>query len=558
MFDFAAHYERLRAQTVNEATLDSVPEWIERHTQLAASKFSFTNHEYQLRILQSSAPIIAVKKCSQVGISEMSFRRVLALMDIIDGFSCIYTLPTATFAADVMKTRIDPIIQSSPRLSSKLNCTLDNASIKQIGDSFLYVKGTYGNNQAISVPADLICSDELDFSDEEVVSNFTSRLTHSKYKWQFYLSTPTVTGRGVDEKFQGSRRFYNFCKCNHCGHQFVPDYEAHVRIPGYDGKLLEITAQNIHQYKVDDARLHCPSCDGLPSLQVEHREWVCENPTERHEAEGFQVSPFDAPNIITLPYLIRASTKYKRKADFINFNLGKTAEDADSSLTDADIERMLALHDGGTYPWYVAGIDVGVYCHIVIAGMDGWGKLHVVKTEVVHYRKVVERYLQLAAEYRLVCAVMDTQPYVETVYRLQALSPILYGAVYTTSKNLEIFNLRSRAEVDEKALLEVRQVNVNRNYAFDSLMMDIREGEITARQDDNSGVFSKHLMDMKRVRNFSTRRDESYVWQKSANGDDHFHHALLYCYVAAKLKGVPVSGLVLPQVMTSFRVKSLV
>ena len=133
-----------------------VAEWIEKYTYLGGELYSFKDHEYQLRIMQSTSPEIIVRKCSQVGISEMSFRRALGLADIIDGFSTIYTLPTATFAADVCKTRIDPIIAASPRLKAKINKVLDNASIKQLGNSFIYIKGTYGNNQAISVPADNI------------------------------------------------------------------------------------------------------------------------------------------------------------------------------------------------------------------------------------------------------------------------------------------------------------------------------------------------------------------------------------------------------------------
>ncbi len=96
---------------------------------------SFKGREYQERILKSEAPTIVVKKCSQVGISELMLMRNLALMDILNGFKIIHTLPTALFAQKVMKTRVDPLLASSPKLQSKLNKNLDNASVKQIGDA---------------------------------------------------------------------------------------------------------------------------------------------------------------------------------------------------------------------------------------------------------------------------------------------------------------------------------------------------------------------------------------------------------------------------------------
>src|SRR5690606_21935143 len=160
---------------------------------------------------------------------------------------------------------------------------------------------------------------------------------------------------GIDKKFTASRRHFNFTCCDHCGHFFLPDYYLHVKIPGFTGDLREITATNIHKYDVERATLRCPKCDAVPSLQVEHRAWVCENPTASFVAEGFQVAPFDAPNMITVPYLVRTSTKYKRRADFDNFNLGLPSEDAESSVLKSDVDRMYDLGQLGSNGQRVLG-----------------------------------------------------------------------------------------------------------------------------------------------------------------------------------------------------------
>jgi len=557
LFNFDDHLERLKATLTPTHTTKSVADWITAHTYLNGEPFSFKDHEYQHRILQSEAPLLVVQKCSQVGITELIIRRTLALMDIMRSFSVIYTMPTAGFAGTAVKTRFDPIIQSSPRLTSLIHTTTDNTEIKRFADNFLYIKGTYGNNQAISVPADMIVHDEFDFSDAQVMSNFQSRLKHSKYKWKALFSTPTVSDYGINAEFSATRRHYNFTCCEHCGHWFIPDYFKHVRIPDFKNDLTQITKENIHQTRWREAQLHCPKCDQVPSLQVEHRNWVCENPDENHEGEGFQVSPFDAPNVVTIPSLILSSTKYDRRTDFINFDLGLPATDAESSLQDQDIDRMFANHlESVPTTACVIGVDMGVTCHLVVAKVGTNDSIHVIELSTSHYSDL-ERYLDLLVkQYRPASIVMDSQPYTETVYRLQQRHHNLYGSVYVQNKNLETYTIKDRESNAEKGLLDVRQLNVNRDYAFDVLMSQIRSGKVTAVQDEQQHRLRTHLKDMKRI-----LVDRSYgkvfAWKKSKDGADHFHHALLYAMIAKELTQTTHTRLIVPLFMGSFKAKNL-
>lgn len=45
-----------------------------------------------------------------------------------------------------------------------------------------------------------------------------------------------------------------------------------------------------------------------------------------------------------------------------------------------------------------------------------------------------------------------------------------------------------------------------------------------------------HLLSMKRVQKFDKFQTLSYVWVKT-DGVDHFHHTLLYLYIACLLRG---------------------
>lgn len=538
-FNITSHFDRVQSAVQSKYDPEKVAGWVRKHTRMGGRPFSFKDHEYQIRILQSDAPIKIVRKCSQVGISELAARYSLALLNMIDNFSIIYTFPTVDFGRKFTKSRLDPIIEASRTLSDALQGS-DSTELKRFNNSLMYLRGTYGSNQAISVPADLVIHDEYDFSNFEVMSNFQSRLTHSSYKWKFLFSTPTLPDIGISNEFKDTRRFFNQCKCHKCGHWFLPDYMRDVVLPGWDGPLLDITKADLKRFDVKEARLLCPKCGKEPSLQLEHRDWVCENPLDAYTGEGFQVSPFDAPNVIDLSYLIEASTMYKRKDDFVNFNLGLPMESADSSLTQGDVDKMLEAAKTAMPGAAVIGLDMGLTCHMVVAVLDGKDKLNIIHSLTVSYKDVVDKFAEVAREYRVVAAVVDSQPYVETVYRLQGKHPFVYGSVYVTSKDLVPFKLKDKSEDAPSGILDERQVNVNRNRALDALMLDVRSGRVTLADGPNTELMRVQLTDMKRMRPSAASgpladENESYRWVKSAGGNDHFHHAMLYAWVAARL-----------------------
>jgi len=210
------HLERIRAETSAKYTLKNTPDWIVRNTRLRGEPFSFKDHEFQLQILTDPSAEKVVRKCSQVGLTELSLRETLAIIRILVGSAAIYTMPTATDAEKVAKTRLNPIISGSKDLSFSINPEVNSNQIKQFGDSFFYFGGTFGQQQAISTPADLIVHDEVDFSNMEVLTTYESRNTHSAYKLRREFSTPTLPGRGISARFDRSRRHFNFVKCCDC------------------------------------------------------------------------------------------------------------------------------------------------------------------------------------------------------------------------------------------------------------------------------------------------------------------------------------------------------
>lgn len=522
----------------------SLAKWVTENTRIGGEPYSFVDHEYQEVIISDVSQEVVVRKCSQVGVSEATVRLALAMVNVISPMTVIYTLPTAKFAVKFMRTRVDPVIVGSPVMRTAIHTSNDNSEIKQFGESFLYLAGAASSNAPISIPADVIINDETDFSDQEILGQYNSRLTHSKWKIKRKFSTPTLPAFGIDKAFQDSRRHFKMVKCNHCNHWFIPSYYDHVRIPGFSGDLRLMTKSILARVRWQEAKLHCPSCGAVPSLQEQHREYVVENAEEKLIAAGYQVSPFDAPNIVTAADLVRVSTEYPRVQDFVNFALGLPMEDKEATLTREELLAIFVTEFSPSNTVYVMGVDVGNTYHFVVAAVDGFDDMLIVHRERVPMGKARERYFELRARFNVICTVIDSGPHAETVMGIQGVDATCYAAVYMRSRSILTHNVVDREEDKEEGEAFVRQVNVNRNRAFDSYMESLRGNHLRVLEDGNEEekeTFVSAHTSMKRVKVFDNDSGEmSYSWQKT-DGEDHFHHAGLYAFIASRIRGVAKS-----------------
>lgn len=539
--------QRVRQRTFDKFGMDRMPEWIHANTFKFGEPYSFDGYEYQAAIASDTSRIVVVRKCSQIGATEVFSRMTLALMGVNDAYTVIYTMPTSSMGTTFMKTRIDPIIAGSPALKDMVSKELNNSETKQFGaNNFLHVKGCQSNNAPISIPADHLIHDEIDFSDADVISQYQSRLTHSMFKRNTLLSTPTIPKYGIDNHFSKARRHFSMCKCNHCAHWFLPSYFEHVKIPKFDGDLREINARNIHNYDWRGALLLCPRCGKAPDLTIKHRQYVIENQDENFEAAGYQISPFDAPLIhlrgddpmCTAAFLVNQSTKYSRYIDFVNYNLGLPAEDKETALSEQELYDLIARIDMPGLGSIVMGIDFGKTTYFTVAKVFPDESLLVLETTTAALHQIQETRRQLALRYRPRVTVADSLPYTETVLQMQQEDPNLFAAIYEDRASLELHRLRQKEENDDKGQSDLREILINRNKTLDALMSDIRRGAIHKRSDANDDEWVKQMTDMKRAASYDKRGNMAYIWQKSPEGNDHFHHSLLYTYVAAKMIGI--------------------
>src|SRR5690606_11818084 len=120
----------------------AVLQWIDKN-QIKQSKgenFEWAAHSFLIQPMSDWSPRLTVKKSSQVGFSE-SFGVLKALYAaIFYRWNVIYTLPTDTFAENIVKTKFDPIIKINPSLA---NIVTGTTSVKEINNRFIYFRGTH-------------------------------------------------------------------------------------------------------------------------------------------------------------------------------------------------------------------------------------------------------------------------------------------------------------------------------------------------------------------------------------------------------------------------------
>lgn len=542
------HIARLKTAVDETYDLGQIPRWITDHTKIRGVPYSFKGHEFQEKIISDTSQIVNISKIAQVGMSEVICRWTLGLCEIFEGFSAIITFPFSGDAENFCRTRIDPIIDSSPRLKKAINPKLNNAQIKQINNSLLYFRGTNGKTQAISTPADAIISDEIDRSDPAILSQFSSRLGHSPYKLRRNFSTPTIPGWGISLEMETSRRHKNLCKCDHCSNWFLPDYFKHVQIPGFTGELRELNKSSIHRTRYMEAALICPRCGKSPSLQPEHRNWVVENPNDNYVAAGYYVTAFDAPSFKTVPELVFSSTQYTKYSEFMNQGLGLTSEEGGECLTLEDLNNSKTTTDLYSSSAHCLGVDVGLICHLTVGRLDFQGCLYVVHREEVVVSRLEERKDALKLKYKILMTVIDGQPYTDIVIRLQRKDKTVFGASYLTSKNAPLYEIKMFEGDEKDGKLPINVAKIRYNAGFDQILGLFKAGEIKIYMQDQAvdEIADRHMLDMKRVLLVNEQQEMEYKWIKSKQAIDHYFHSLLYMLAACRLRGAVIGSMGMP------------
>lgn len=523
-------------------------EWIcenFKHPRNDRLPWSFDDHEYQIAIVDERSPDKCVKKCAQVGMSELSIRDSLSFCAMNDFRKMAYVLPTSKFSSEFSSTRFDPAIQSSPYIKSVISKDVDNTGVKKIGSSFLVMRGTSGTTAAISIDLDGIITDEIDFCNQEVLGSFASRLQHSDLKLTSDFSTPTVPDYGISALFDISTQARYRVRHSKCGRMVAPEFFNDIVIPGFDEPLTEYTKADRFHPGVNKAFILCPKCkrsiDWTDFTNASGREWVHKYPDR--SKKGFQVMPWDVPKYNPLADVLFSIHKYKLHSDWVNFRLGIDHSSAEDSFLKEVMDRntsglgaTLKSIVGQGYRRVFVGSDLGKTSWIVIGVPCATG-LRIVCAESVKIADIPNNNLgeYIALLFRQLLGqkvIVDAAPNYETAMYLSKnlYEGQAYGAYYGGAKTniLDIYHFNDNEGI----------VSIDRDGSFDDLAKAVNGGVVsfaeptefeTDKEGNKTAVIQKHLLALKKVKKM-TNKGPVMSWTNT--GPDHFGHALNYCYAA--------------------------
>jgi len=538
---FRRSVERMKAGLTSNTA--SLTEFMTRETYLNLKPFSFLGHEYQefiTKLVESNPEIhLSIIKCSQIGISELFHRVILSKMAVLPGTSVLLAMPTITFAAEVFKTRINNVITQSPALRDLMNKNVDSATVKMLTNgSIMYGlgAGAQSNSSLINRPIQLCVVDELDKCDQDIVTGFRSRQTHSVYKPRIYISTPTVEGVGIDAEYDDSEtRYKQTVICNSCKHEFFPDYYEHIRVKGFDDPLVTLTRHHIETLSLDlsTAEVFCPKCLGKPKLTPKYRHWAREGASDSIRI-GVRLTPFDAPSFITASDLIRSALTYSSDAEFRNQALGLTSKVSESSISAADLAFVNATL--GSDRVNVLGLDLGKVCHAVVASIGGDGKFVIHSPEAIPLGELESRIDYLYSHHNLAAVVADSLPYTDLINRFTSRYANFWSARYNVPAQPvpEMYQLKTKDDSLDATSGKVRMAVINKNPFFDMVATLLRSQTITFITSEYDATIISHVTDMRRVRDYKYS-EVRYKWVKSRKKEDHFFHSVIYSVMAGKL-----------------------
>jgi hypothetical protein len=454
----------------------------------AGIPLDFRDHLFLFDIYADQSPKLVCYKAAQIGFSTMAIIKSLWLakckrMDII------YTMPTAADVKDFVGGKINRIINQNPILLDYVK-DKDSVEQKQVGDNIIYYRGTWTEKAAIAVSSDLNIHDEEDRSKQEVIQQYSSRLQHSKHKFEWHFSNPSVEGNGVSRYWSKSDQKHWFITCLGC------NKEQYLSWPD--------------SIDTDKKEFVCKHCGNILSREERRKgRWV--KKFKDKEFSGYWISLLMAPWITAdeiIKYHETKSAEY-----FANFVLGLPYVGEGNQVT-PDIIYRNCTPDINSQERVVIGCDSGLKKHYVLGNRDG-----------IFYAGITPTWDtidSLLKKYERSVAVIDALPDLTEPRRLREKYP---GRVFLCHyardrKTYQIIRWGTGAEAGN--------VTVDRNRGLQMVIDDfaLKKIPLQGTQDDWA-EFESHWATLYKVTEMDTLGVPQSVWETS-NGLDHFAHACLY------------------------------
>jgi len=330
--------------TKEEAASKSIHQFNELYgiTNDQGQRLDFYDHPFLWDIFSDFSPIIAVRKAAQVGMSTLSNIKVMwaARYKKVD---IIYSLPAMSDVHDFVGGKTNRLISANP-IFQEWTKDKDSIEQKRIDSNVIYFRGTWTDRTALMIPADVYVADEVDRSKQDVVTQFETRLQHSKLGWRWYFSNPSAPGVGVDKYFEQSDQKYWFVECENCGHDWYLTMDNVMGVPAYFG---------------------CTECK--KELDRRKGRWVARFPDKK--ISGYQISLLMCP-WVSAQYILDKKKSYTDE-QFNNFVLGTPYVGKGNVLSQPLLFQNLVQRVNPQDSRPVIGVDTGVDIRYTIGNKYG-------------------------------------------------------------------------------------------------------------------------------------------------------------------------------------------
>ncbi|QPX71611.1 terminase large subunit [Bacillus phage SP8] len=492
-----------------------------------STKNPIKHRPWQIDILNDQHPDKVVRKSRQLGLSEMAVTEFIWFLDTHTNVNGMYTFPRKEQMEDFSNTRIAPIFDESPYLSSRLDRKMNNVRLKKlVNGSAMFLRSAWGSALGEGQAIDILGLDEYDRMKDGIELAFRESMKSSAYGLMRRWSTPTIPGRGVDLLFGKSDQRYYHHKCDKCGHWQIITLEDNIVCVNEKGvNLVEETIEDgTYQFQ-------CQKCKQELN-RWNKGEYVAQHPS-RKDVRGYHISQLDAV-WISADEIMRNQFDYKVKQLFYNYVVGMPYASEGLIITDQDVLNCVAFpdpigyRDNAKYVKIVAGIDWGYFNWMVILGLTEDNQVHLLDFHWVEDNPnrpldCVNVFTALLKPYDPDVIVADNGFGADrNSYLIQQFPGRTYACDWDTPKGR---NMMVDQWNDNSA-----KVRVDKTVKMKRTLYNIKARALkTFGQGEKLAMLTKHL---KNVRTLMEEEDGEIYERVARIGDDHGACALTYGYIA--------------------------
>lgn len=525
------------ASGLKRTAIKKVSEWSESYRimgQPYPGPWTFNHHPWLREMCDSDCEHSVGQKSAQMGYTEVALNKTFKAIDI-DGKSVLYMLPASTpDASDFSSARFDPALEASPHLQD-LFTDVKNIGHKRAGNANLYIRGSRSRSQLKSIPVGLLIVDEKDEMIQQNVPLAMERMSGQVEKEVFEISTPTITGHGINITYNNSTQDHFFFKCPHCSkwtELVFPD-------------CLIMTAEDYLSDQIYGTHLICKECKGVLEHQTKPQwlkkgQWISSY-TDRI-IRGFYINQLYSMTV--KPYelavqFLKGQTNEADEQEFYNSKMGLPHESEGSRVTNKNLQDCEGLHisyDSAKADTFITmGVDVGPkWLHYEI---DQWHIDDKVQTNDVNLaataRLIKEGKVQNFEEldikmrqYNINYCVIDANPErrkaFEFAQRFFGIVKMCFYGRGITGKNITVH------------LEEEQTVTVDRTSWMDMGLGRFRSGKIILPR-DLSNMYKIHVKTPVRVTKKDADGNPVARYIKNENDQDHAAHSRTYSEIALNL-----------------------